>query len=313
MRLIAVFLVILLALPSPLPAGAEEEEVLVESEFTLEEEEELDDLPDFFAERDKDIFLTADDIFSGYEPEAPDLPEEEEFPLIPGEEEAMKMAAEDPSEENILTLAILRGRHALSLLNDFKEKGGLPPKKGEFDHPLYTALNYAFSAAELYPDEPGIIFTIAQIYASFGQNTFTLDLAEEAAERVLELDPAYSEARLMLGVLQWTGRSFGLAADSLERALSEKPELMDLRTAAILGSAYLFENDIPRGEAFLRLLMEKNGSTPEVLFSLALLLQGAEKQREAEEMMDLAAKAFGEDGEMTSYARSILDDWAATK
>ena len=163
MRLIAVFLLFLPALLSPLPVGAEEEEVLVESEFVLEEEEELDDLPDFFAGRDKDVFLTADDIFSDHEPEAPDLPEEEEFPLIPGEEEAMKMAGEDPSEENILTLAILRARHALSLLNDFKEKGGLPPKEGEFDHPLYNALNYAFSAAELYPDEPGIIFTIEPV------------------------------------------------------------------------------------------------------------------------------------------------------
>lgn len=309
--MISAVLLVLFLLTGTLPARAGEEEIVVEEEFTLEEEEAADDGQDFFSGRDGDIFVTADEIFTEDEPGGLPDPERELQP-IPGEEEAIRAAAADPSEENILTLAILRARYAASLLDSFKKENAPPPAEGDSGHPLYTALAYAFSAAELRPDEPDIIFLIAQIYTAFGDNGFTLDLAEEALLQVLELDPYYSEARLALGALQWRERSFSLALDSLERAVSEKPALLDLNTAAMMGSAYFLENGLARGEAFFSSILEKNDRCGAALFSLALVLNGGEKPGAAE-AMERAVKAFEGDEKMASYARSVLEEWAALK
>ncbi|MGI6783693.1 MAG: tetratricopeptide repeat protein [Aminivibrio sp.] len=312
MRLISAGLLVLLFLTVAAPASAEEEvAITVEEEFTLEEEAEGDDVPDFFTGRDGDIFAVFDEIFAEEEPQELPDPERELGP-IPGEEEAIAALERDPSEENTLVLAIMRSRYAASLLDSFRREKAPPPATGEFGHPLYEALSYAMSAAELLPDEPAVVFLIAQIYSAFGDNTYTLGLAEEALQRVLELNPFHSGARLRLGALQWRGRSFSAALDSLERAVSEDPALFDLDTAAMMGSAYFLENALPRGEAFFNSLLEKNEGGGAALFSLAVLLRGAGKA-DAAGTMERAAKAFDGDEGMSSYVRSVLEEWAESE
>lgn len=309
--MISAVLLVLFLLTGTLPARAGEEEIVVEEEFVLEDEEEADDRPDFFSGLGGEIFITAEEVFTGEEDQ--ELPDPERgLGPIPGEEEAIAALERDPSEENTLVLAIMRSRYAASLLDSFRREKAPPPATGEFSHPLYEALSYAMSAAELLPDEPAVVFLIAQIYSAFGDNTFTLGLAEEALQRVLELNPFHSEARLRLGALQWRGRSFSAALDSLERAVSENPALLDLDTAAMMGSAYFLENSLPRGESFFNSFLEKNEDGGAALFSLAVLLHGAGKPGAAE-TMERAAKAFDGDEGMSSYVRSVLEEWAESK
>jgi len=296
-----------------MPLQAADETVTVEEEFVLEEEIPEDDASDFFSGRDSDIFAAAGDVFAFEEEpeefESLDL----EVPLPPGEERAVESAGENPDELNVLTLAILRAREASSILDSLKSGENLPPSGQGKDDRLYLALANAMSAAELFPDEPDFIFLVAQVYAAFGPNSFTRQLSEEAAERTLELDPSYSEARLLLGILQHQDRSFGSAINNLERAVSEKPALLDFRTASLLGAAYFLENTLPRGEQFFRNYLSSHDKSGAVLFTMAVILHGMEKMPEAGETMRLAVEAFSRDTEKASYARSVLEEWTEGK
>ncbi len=294
-------------------ASAADETVTVEEEFILEEEIPEDDRPDFFSGRDSDIFASAGDVF-GTEPEQEEFDSLDlAYPLSPGEEKALAAAMENPDEPNVLTLAILRARKASSILDSLKSGERKTPSEKGLDNPLYLALANALSAAELAPDEPDFLFLVAQVYAAFGPNPFTLELAEEAASGTLELDPSYSEARLLLGILQHQNRSFALAIDNLERAVSEKPALLDFRTASLLGAAYFLENGLPRGEQFFRKYLSSVEPNGTALFCLGVILHGMEKLPEAKETMRLAAEAFSQDTEKAAYARSVLAEWTEGK
>jgi len=297
-----------------MPLQAADETVIVEEEFVLEEEMPEDDTSDFFSGRDRDIFSIAEDVFASEEEE----PEEFEslnleVPLQPEEEKALASALENPDELNVLTLAILRAREASSILDSLKSGENTPPSGEGKDDRIYIALANAMSAAEIYPDEPDFIFLLGQVYAAFGPNSFTRELAEAAAERTLELDPTYSEARLLLGILQHQNRSFTPAIDNLERAVSEKPALLDFRTSSLLGAAYFLENDLPRGEIFFRKYLSLPDHRGDALFSLAMILHGIGKMQDAGETMKLAAEAFAKDTEKASYARSVLAEWSEGK
>ncbi len=294
-------------------ASAADETVTVEEEFILEEEIPEDDRPDFFSGRDSDIFASAGDVF-GTEPEQEEFDSLDlAYPLSPGEEKALAAAMENPDEPNVLTLAILRARKASSILDSLKSGERKTPSEKGLDNPLYLALANALSAAELAPDEPDFLFLVAQVYAAFGPNPFTLELAEEAASGTLELDPSYSEARLLLGILQHQNRSFALAIDNLERAVSEKPALLDFRTASLLGAAYFLENGLPRGEQFFRKYLSSVEPNGTALFCLGVILHGMEELPEAGETMRLAAEAFSQDTEKAVYVRSVLAEWTEGK
>ena len=314
MQLTVSVLAALLLFSMPLQeASAADETVTVEEEFILEEEIPEDDRPDFFSGRDSDIFASAGDVF-GTEPEQEEFDSLDlAYPLSPGEEKALAAAMENPDEPNVLTLAILRARKASSILDSLKSGERKTPSEKGLDNPLYLALANALSAAELAPDEPDFLFLVAQVYAAFGPNPFTLELAEEAASGTLELDPSYSEARLLLGILQHQNRSFALAIDNLERAVSEKPALLDFRTASLLGAAYFLENGLPRGEQFFRKYLSSVEPNGTALFCLGVILHGMEKLPEAGETMRLAAEAFSQDTEKAVYVRSVLAEWTEGK
>ncbi|TDY59694.1 hypothetical protein C8D99_11128 [Aminivibrio pyruvatiphilus] len=314
MQLTVSVLAALLLFSMPLQeASAADETVTVEEEFILEEEIPEDDRPDFFSGRDSDIFASAGDVF-GTEPEQEEFDSLDlAYPLSPGEEKALAAAMENPDEPNVLTLAILRARKASSILDSLKSGERKTPSEKGLDNPLYLALANALSAAELAPDEPDFLFLVAQVYAAFGPNPFTLELAEEAASGTLELDPSYSEARLLLGILQHQNRSFALAIDNLERAVSEKPALLDFRTASLLGAAYFLENGLPRGEQFFRKYLSSVEPNGTALFCLGVILHGMEELPEAGETMRLAAEAFSQDTEKAVYVRSVLAEWTEGK
>jgi len=294
-------------------ASATEEMVTVEEEFILEENSPEDDRPDFYTGQDSDIFVSAEDLFGAEQEQEEFQNFDMEFPPHPEEEKALAAAMETPDEPNVLSLAILRARKASSLLDSLKSGERKTPSQEGLDNPLFPALANALSAAELVPDEPDFLFLVAQIYAAFGPNPFTRELAEEAAEKTLELDPSYAEARLLLGILQHQNRSFSPAIDNLERAVSEKPALMDFRTASLLGAAYFLENSLPRGEQFFRKYLSSGEPNGPALFCLGVILHGMEKLPEAGETMRLAAEAFSQDTEKASYARSVLAEWTEGK
>ncbi len=294
-------------------ASATEETVTVEEEFTLEEDIPEDDGPDFYSGRDGDIFASAVDLFGPQQEQEEFESLDRDYPLSPEEEKALAAAMENPDELNVLTLAILRARKASSILDSLKSGERKTPSEKGLDNPLYLALANALSAAELAPDEPDFLFLVAQVYAAFGPNPFTLELAEEAASGTLELDPSYSEARLLLGILQHQNRSFALAIDNLERAVSEKPALLDFRTASLLGAAYFLENGLPRGEQFFRKYLSSVEPNGTALFCLGVILHGMEELPEAGETMRLAAEAFSQDTEKAVYVRSVLAEWTEGK
>lgn len=314
MQLTVSVLAALLLFSMPLQGvSASEETLTVEEEFTLEEDIPEEDGPDFYSGRDIDLFASAGDLF-GPQPEHEAFDSlDPDYPLSPEEGKALEEAMKTPDELNVLTLAILRARKASSLLDSLKSGERKTPSQEGLDNPLYPALANALSAAELVPDEPDFLFLVAQIYAAFGPNPFTLELAEEAAEKTLELDPSYAEARLLLGILQHQNRSFSPAIDNLERAVSEKPALMDFRTASLLGAAYFLENSLPRGEQFFRKYLSSGEPNGPALFCLGVILHGMEKLPEAGETMRMAAEAFSQDTEKASYAHSVLAEWTEGK
>ena len=293
--------------------SAAEETVTVEEEFTLEEDIPEDDRPDFYTGQDSDIFASAVDLFGPQQEQEEFESLDRDYPLSPEEEKALAAAMENPDELNVLTLAILRARKASSILDSLKSGERKPLSEEGLDNLLYLALANALSAAELAPDEPDFLFLVAQVYAAFGPNPFTLELAEEAASGTLELDPSYAEARLLLGILQYRNRSFAPAIDNLERAVSEKPALLDFRTASLLGAAYFLENGLPRGEQFFRKHLSSGEPNGPALFCLGVILHGMEKLPEAKETMRLAAEAFSQDTEKAAYARSVLAEWTEGK
>lgn len=314
MQLTVSVLAALLLFSMPLQeSSAADEPVTVEEEFILEDDLPEDDRPDFFSGRDSELFASAEDVFGAEQDQEGFDSLDLEYPLHPEEEKALAGAMENPDELNVLSLAILRARKATSILNSCKAGKYRSPAAPGQDNSLYSALANALSAAELVPDEPDFFFLVAQVYAAFGPNPFTLELAEEAASGTLELDPSYAEARLLLGILQFQNRSFAPAIDNLERALSEKPALMDFHTASLLGAAYFLENALPRGEQFFRKYLSSGEPNGPTLFCLGVILHGMERLPEAGETMRLAAEAFSQDAGKAAYARSVLAEWTEGK
>ena len=273
-----------------------------------ESEEEFSsdiDVPDFYTGSDGDVFALAEDVFGSPDREADPADAVGDLEPFPAEREALEKAQADPNRLNIMTLAMVRARMATMLLAKARAAGDLPPSQSGMDR----ALAYGLSAVDLVPDEPAFTFLLAQIYAAHTKSTLMLSLAEDAAERTLALDPAKAEARLLLGAILFRERYFGPAIDNFERALTDKGDLLDIRTAGLLGSAYCLDGQAARGERFLDALAKKNPKSGPALFALAVLQRAMGNDKDAQAGMKKAIPALKADPEAQKYARTLLKEW----
>lgn len=273
-----------------------------------ESEEEFSsdiDVPDFYTGADGDVFALAEDVFGSPDREADPADAVGDLEPFPAEREALEKAQADPNRLNIMTLAMVRARMATMLLAKARAAGDLPPSQSGMDR----ALAYGLSAVDLVPDEPAFTFLLAQIYAAHTKSTLMLSLAEDAAERTLALDPAKAEARLLLGAILFRERYFGPAIDSFERALTDKGDLLDIRTAGLLGSAYCLDGQTARGVRFLDAFAKKNPKSGPALFALAVLHHAMGKDKDAQAGMKKAIPELKADPDAQKYARSLLKEW----
>ena len=273
-----------------------------------ESEEEFSsdiDVPDFYTGADGDVFALAEDVFGSPDREADPADAVGDLEPFPAEREALEKAQADPSRLNIMTLAMVRARMATMLLAKAHASMDLPPSQSGMDR----ALAYGLSAVDLVPDEPAFTFLLAQIYAAHTKSALMLSLAEDAAERTLVLDPAKAEARLLLGAILFRERYFGPAIDNFERALTDKGDLLDIRTAGLLGSAYCLDGQAARGERFLDALAKKNPKSGPALFALAVLQRAMGNDKDAQAGMKKAIPALKADPEAQKYARTLLKEW----
>jgi tetratricopeptide (TPR) repeat protein len=288
-------------IPASAPVSADAESDDSEDEFSSDI-----DIPDFYTGADGDVFALAEDVFG-----SPDLEEDpadavvDDIEPFPAEREALEKAQADPSRLNIMTLAMVRARMATMLLAKAHASMDLPPSQSGMDR----ALAYGLSAVDLVPDEPAFTFLLAQIYAAHTKSALMLSLAEDAAERTLALDPAKAEARLLLGAILFRERYFGPAIDNFERALTDKGDLLDIRTAGLLGSAYCLDGQAARGERFLDALAKKNPKSGPALFALAVLQRAMGNDKDAQAGMKKAIPALKADPEAQKYARTLLKEW----
>ena len=287
-------------IPASAPVSADAESDDPEDAFSSDI-----DIPDFYAGADGDVFALAEDVFVSPDREADPADAVGDLDLFPAEREALEKAQADPSRLNIMTLAMVRARMATMLLAKAHASMDLPPSQSGMDR----ALAYGLSAVDLVPDEPAFTFLLAQIYAAHTKSAIMLSLAEDAAERTLALDPAKAEARLLLGAIRFRERYFGPAIDSFERALTDKGDLLDIRTAGLLGSAYCLDAQAARGVRFLDAFAKKNPKSGPAWFALAVLHHATGKDTEAQAGMKKAIPELKADPEAQKYARSLLKEW----
>lgn len=287
-------------IPASAPVSADAESDDSEDEFSSDI-----DIPDFYTGADGDVFALAEDVFGSPDREPDPADAVGDMAPFPAEREALEKAQADPSRLNIMTLAMVRARMATMLLAKAHASMDLPPSQSGMDR----ALAYGLSAVDLVPDEPAFTFLLAQIYAAHTKSALMLSLAEDAAERTLALDPAKSEARLLLGAILFRERYFGPAIDSFERAVTNKGDLLDIRTAGLLGSAYCLDGQAPRGERFLDAFAKKNPKSGPALFALAVLQRAIGKDKDAQAGLKKAIPALKADPDAQKYARTLLKEW----
>ncbi len=263
------------------------------------------DVPDFYSGVDGDVFAMFDDVFASPDREPDPADAVGDIEPFPAEQEALRKAQSDPSRLNVMTLAMVRARMATVLLAKARTSPDLVPAKSGMDR----AIAYALSAVDLVPDEPAFTFLLAQVYAAQPKSDLMISLAEDAAERTLALDPAKAEARLLLGAILFRQRFFGPALDSFERAVTDRPALLDIRTSGLMGSAYCLDGQAERGERFFDAFAKKDPQCGPAWFALSVLRRANGKNVEAKSSMEKAISALKSDPATRKYAGTLLKEW----
>ncbi len=84
-----------------------------------------------------------------------------------------------------------------------------------------SALNYLYEATELRPDFADLWLSLARVQFIFGD----VDLAEASAKRALEINPGYSLAKFLIGLIQFKREKFTEGISELKKAVSEDRRL----------------------------------------------------------------------------------------
>lgn len=126
-----------------------------------------------------------------------------------------------------------------------------------------------------YPAEPHAQYVLAQVAAHFGE----LDLATQAVERALLLEPQSEAARLLLIRIHLQAGRSGLALSLLERYLERRPDDLELR----LYYARALFDDSRLNQALTQFLhvLEERPRDDQALYGAALIALELEKYEQA--------------------------------
>jgi tetratricopeptide (TPR) repeat protein len=206
----------------------------------------------------------------------------------------------------------------------------------------YFAKNYSEAIAHFYratkvaPKEPKIWNALGSTYMAVGE----FRKAEEAFLRAVQADPAFSEAKMNLGILYFRMKDYKRAIENLKEAISD--ELFDKKHIAFyhlakvykemgdtdryveflkkataynplfieaqleLGSAYMDAKDYSEAEKLYRSLLSNNIKNPEIYLSLAKVYYETGRFEEAKEMVRMVLEDRQTNNLQRSQAYGIL-------
>lgn len=197
--------------------------------------------------------------------------------LVPLDEaSAMSRVQSSPTKENKQALAVIRIRHAWTLLESARR---LKDPDG-----LQLACEYAQSATELAPRISAGWIVLAQAYQEF-DSPAALTLAEDAARRALALEPANQNVRLLLAQVQFKQRFYDSALASFEAAVSAQLSMASPTVVSMMALAYMFDGQSPRGEKYFTQLLGKQPGADSARLALAILLHHQGKDTLAREQL----------------------------
>ncbi len=229
----------------------------------------------------------------------------EELPVVKpfkDEQSVLNQIKSNPSPENYQALSRIRMMHALRLSK-------AADKKGDMD--LYIlALSYAGSATQLTPDDPEPWFVLSVLHWQMKENPWSLMMAEDAAEKAVELNPADHVARLLFARILYNQKKFSSALDQFETVMSAgKVAIEDEKLVGLMGSAYVIDSQVPRGIKFYQLLLNEHPTKESARISLAILLYHINRKTEAEKHL---AQVSGQKNGQTynrEFAQTLLNHW----
>ncbi len=233
-----------------------------------------------------------------------------EYPPDASEAHAMELCEQDPTEENALTLAILRAGIALRSLEAYRAKNPRPAPDEDAD--LRKALAYALRAAGQVPDRADFYYLLARVFGAFGCHGLTRELAIEACDDALDCDPEHAEALYFLAGLEFQSQYFDDAVTDFLKAFALSPELFDLNAMPLFGSACLLSDRAADGLAFAQDRSRANPNDGAALFALAQF-QRALGRKEALETLRKAAAAFAGNAPAADYVNHVAALWEAEK
>ncbi len=233
-----------------------------------------------------------------------------EYPPDASEAHAMELCEKNPTEENALTLGILRAGIALRSLEAYRAKNPRPAPDEDAD--LRKALAYALRAAEQVPDRADFYYLLARVFGAFGCHGLTRELAMEACDEALDCDPDHAEALYFLAGLEFQSQYFDDAVTDFLKAFALSPELFDLNAMPLFGSACLLSERAIDGMAFAQDRLGTDPNDGAALFALAQF-QRALDRKEAVETLRKAAAALAGNAPAADYAHKVAALWEAEK
>jgi len=229
----------------------------------------------------------------------------EESPVVKpfkDEQSALNQIKNNPSPQNFQALSRIRMRHALRLSK-------AADKKGEID--LYIlALSYAGSATQLTPDNPECWFLLSVLHWQMKENPWSLMMAEDAAEKAVDLDPADHVARLLFARILYNQKKFSSALDQFETVMSAgKLTIEDEKLVGLMSSAYVIDFQVLRGIKFYQRLLNEHPTKESARIALAILLYHDNRKTEAQKHLAQIADQKSARKHNREYAQTLLNHW----
>ena len=197
---------------------------------------------------------------------------------FPDERAAMTALEAQNTPANRAALAKIRFVHAGDLMEEFtrvREPGS-----------MVWAMDYAQSATELDPSSAQYWFLAGYLYGQAPSHPEMAKRAEAALKKAIDLDPEYSDAMALLGMLYVRMARYRDALDPLEDAIKRQPRQADPMLFSALCQAYVFGKKTWRGEKFFKSLIDKRRQPDVVKIALATLWQQTGKTDKARSLLD---------------------------
>lgn len=178
--------------------------------------------------------------------------------------------------------------------------------KGEGD----KAVTLMKQLQEAFPDRPGIEFHLARAYLSVANQS----LADEALERALKLDPAYSDAGLMRARLKLSLGDTDYVVAAMDAYLGEHPD--DVQAQLLLVDAHRASGRMDAAETVLRKSLEVSGNDFRPHLFMGMIARSKNRNAEARAFFE-EAQRIAPDNLLVTLQLASLDvaeqDVAAAK